>query len=115
MTDKSIVIDKKRDFDDKGHFAKGNKIGRMPKKGFTLNDITKLVRKYERVHDKTILKHYVEELFNDNKMLDRFIDRYVPTKTISELTGADGSPLTFIVEKSYKEPKEEKTEKKDEG
>ena len=30
-----------------------------------------------------------------------------------ELTGADGSPLTFIVEKSYKEPKSEKTEEED--
>ena len=94
-----------------GTFKKGTQIGRMPKKGFTLNDITKLVRKYEKTHDKTILKHYVEELFNDNKMLDRFIDRYVPTKTISELTGADGSPLTVILKKIIY-GKDEETEKK---
>lgn len=106
MTDKSI--DNGRDFDDKGHFAKGNKIGRIKKDGYTLKDLTKVAMAYDKTHDDSILKHYVERLQKNDKLLDKFIDRYVPTKTIQELTGIDGSPLTFIVEKSYKEDKEKK-------
>uniref|UniRef100_A0A6H1ZN61 Uncharacterized protein n=1 Tax=viral metagenome TaxID=1070528 RepID=A0A6H1ZN61_9ZZZZ len=82
-------------------FAKGNTIGRMPKKGFTLTDLNKLIRKYEETHDKPILKHYIEQLFKDNRLLDKYIDKNVPTKTINELTGAGGSPLIFIIEKTY--------------
>ena len=84
-----------------GQFAKGNKIGKMKKKGFTLTDLNKVVVAYEKAHEVTILKHYVEQLLEDNRLLDKYIDRNVPVKTINELTGVDGSPLTFIVEKSY--------------
>jgi len=41
-------------------FAKGNTIGRMKKKGFTLTDLNKVVVAYEKTHKVTILKHYVE-------------------------------------------------------
>lgn len=75
--------------------AKGNKIGRMRKKGYTLADLTKTAMEYDKTHDITILKHYISMLMSDNRLLDKFIDRYVPTKTINELTGKDGSPLTF--------------------
>lgn len=96
MTAKSVEIGR-----ENGRFAKGNKIGRMKKKGFTLIDLNKVVVEYEKTHEVTILKHYVDQLMKDNRLLDKYIDRNVPTKTINELTGADGSPLTFIVEKSY--------------
>ena len=95
MTDKSIEIDKKQDFDNKGHFANGNKIGRMKKKGYTLADLTKVAMQYDKTHDESILKHYINMLFSDNRLLENFINKYVPTKTINELTGKDGSPLTF--------------------
>lgn len=101
-------IDRNRDFNKEGKFVKGNKVGRMKKKGFTLTDLNKLIRKYEEAHDKPLLKHYIEQLFKDNKLLDKYVDRNIPTKTISELTGADGSPLTFIVEKTYDKAKEGK-------
>jgi len=77
--------------------AKGSTIGRMKKKGFTLTDLNKLVRVYEETHDKPILKHYVDQLFKDNRLLEKYIDKNVPTKTINELTGADGSPLTITL------------------
>jgi len=98
MDAKSTKID---GFDERGKFAKGNKIGKMKKKGFTLTDLNKVVVAYEKAHEVTILKHYVEQLLEDNRLLDKYIDRNVPVKTINELTGVDGSPLTFIVEKSY--------------
>jgi len=82
-------------------FAKGNQIGRIKKRGYTLLDLTKVAMQYDKTHDETILKHYINELLNDNRLLENFINKYVPTKTISELTGADGSPLRFIIEKSY--------------
>ena len=99
MTDKSIEIDKKQDFDNKGHFAKGNQIGRMKKKGFTLTDLNKVIVEYEKTHEFTILKHYIEQLFKDNTLLGKYIDKNVPTKQINELTGADGSPLTVTLKK----------------
>ena len=76
-------------------FANGNKIGRMKKKGFTLKDLNKVVVEYEKTHDQTVLKHYVEQLMVDNRLLDKYVDRNVPVKTINELTGKDGKPLVF--------------------
>jgi len=115
MNDKSIKIDRNKDFDNKGHFAKNNKVGRMKKKGYTLLDLTKVAMQYDKTHDVAILKHYIEQLFIDNRLLENFINKYVPTKTISELTGAGGEPISFkfIIEKTYKQPKEEEIEKKD--
>ena len=83
----------------KHEFAKGNKIGRMKKKGFTLTDLIKVVVEYEKTHNQTLLKHYIEQLYNDNTLLGKFIDKNVPTKTINELTGADGTPLTVTLKK----------------
>ena len=101
MTDKSVKIGENQNHSEHGRFAKGNQIGRMKKKGFTLTDLNKLIRKYEESHGTPILKHYITQLFKDNHLLDKYIDKNVPTKTINELTGADGSPLQFIIEKSY--------------
>ena len=84
-------------------YAKGNQIGRMKKKGYTLLDLTKVAMQYDKTHDETILKHYIEQLLKDNRLLENFINKYVPTKNISELTGADGEPLVlkFIIERTY--------------
>ena len=107
MTDKSIGIDKKQDFDNKGHFAKGNQIGRIKKRGYTLTDLTKVAMEYDKTHDDSILKHYINMLLSDNRLLENFINKYVPTKTINELTGADGTPLTVTLKKViYTEEKE---------
>jgi len=76
-----------------GTFKKGTQIGRMKKKGFSITDLTRVAMEYDKTHDLTILKHYIEQLFVDNRLLDRFIDRYVPTKNINEITGKDGEPL----------------------
>jgi len=64
-------------------FAKGNKIGRMKKKGYTLADLTKVAREYDKTHDESILKHYISVLMSDNKLLENFINRYVPPKQIN--------------------------------
>ena len=88
-----------------GTFAKGTKIGRMKKRGYTLLDLTKVAIQYDKTHDVSILKHYIEQLKIDNRLLENFINKYVPTKTINELTGKDGSPLTVIIEKTYEQPK----------
>jgi len=84
---------------------KGSKLGCMKKKGYTLLDLTKVAMQYDKTHDVSILKHYIEQLKIDNRLLENFINKYVPTKTINELTGAGGSPLTFIIEKTYEQPK----------
>ena len=76
-------------------FAKGNKIGRMKKRGYTIVDLTRVAMAYDKTHDETILKHYISQLLVDNKLLENFINKYVPTKTINELTGKDGGPITY--------------------
>ena len=89
----------KSDRGEHGYFAKGNKIGRMKKKGYTIKDLTNTALAYDKTHDTTILKHYIEELMEDNTLLKDFINKYVPTTTKNELTGADGSPLTVTLKK----------------
>ena len=99
----------KSDRTEHGYFAKGNKIGRMKKKGYTIKDLTNTALAYDKTHDTTILKHYIEELMEDNTLLKDFINKYVPTTTKNELTGADGSPLTVTLKKviySEEKPKE---------
>ena len=89
-------------------FAKGNKIGRMKKKGYTIQDLTNTALAYDKTHDTSILKHYIEELMNDNTLLKDFINKYVPTTTKNELTGADGSPLNIVYKKViYNESEDE--------
>ena len=90
-------------------FAKGNKIGRMKKKGFTLADLNRVVVEYEKTHDNTILKHYIEQLFIDNNLLSKYIDKNVPTKNINELSGPGGSPINYIIKLAYSESEKEKT------
>ena len=94
--------------DEKGWFTKGNKYGRFPK-DLTLQHLTKLFREEEKRHldKKTILQHYKERLMKSDNLLAKFIDKYVPTKTINEITGKDGSPLTVTLKKViYSEEKE---------
>ena len=91
-------------------FAKGCTIGRMKKKGYTLADLTKVAMQYDKTHDESVLKHYINMLFSDNRLLENFINKYVPTKTINELSGKDGSPLNITYkEVIYKEEDEVKT------
>ncbi len=80
-------------------YAKGNTIGRMKKKGFTLTDLNRVVMEYEKTHELPILKHYIEQLYKDNNLLSKYIDKNIPTTTKNELTGADGSPLTVTLKK----------------
>jgi len=75
--------------------AKGSTIGRMKKKGFTLTDLNKVVVEYEKTHDQLLLKHYINQLFIDNRLLDKYIDRNIPPTIKNELTGADGGPITY--------------------
>jgi len=93
-------------YNKNGHkiFAKNNKIGRMKKKGYTIQDLTNTAIAYDKTHDETILKHYIEELMSDNTLLKDFINKYVPTTTKNELSGPGGSPLTVTTILAYKEP-----------
>jgi len=63
-----------------GTFKKGTQVGRMKKKGFTLTDLNKVVIEYEKTHELPILKHYIEQLYKDNTLLGKYIDKNVPTK-----------------------------------
>ena len=95
----SVNLKKSENFtrNEKGQsrYAKGNNIGRMKKKGFTLTDLNKVVVEYEKTHDQLLLKHYIKQLFTDNNLLSKYIDKNVPTKQINELTGKDGGPINY--------------------
>ena len=92
----------------KHEFAKGNKIGRMKKKGFTLADLNRVVMEYEKTHELPILKHYIEQLYKDNNLLSKYIDKNVPTKTLNELTGEGGSPLLITLKEIIYQDDEKK-------
>ena len=100
MTDKSVEIGKNKNYDERGRFVKGNEIGRMKKRGYTLLDLTKVAIQYDKTHDVSILKHYVEQLLKDNRLLENYINKYVPTKNVSEITNK-GEPIKFIIVTSY--------------
>ena len=87
--------------------AKGNQIGRMKKKGYTILDLTNTAIAYDKTHDVTILQHYINQIIKDNQLLKDFINKYVPTTTKNELTGAGGEPLKVITELAYKLPTKE--------
>lgn len=87
-------------FDQRGKFKKGNKLGYMPKKGFTLSDLNKLVLEYERSPENKkgpLLKHYIKRLFKNDKLLAKYLDKNIATRNINELTGADGGPLSITL------------------
>lgn len=90
-------------------FAKGNQLGQMPKKGVTLKDLTKLIIEYENARGKgkdALLKHYVNRLYENDLLLAKFMDKYIPTTNINELTGPDGQPLDrkiIVLEKVYQD------------
>jgi len=100
MENVRLSADKRKEFDrfedGRNKFAKGNTIGRMPKK-LTLTYLTKLIRKDERLHpdEPTLLKHYKDRLFKNDILLAKFIDKYIPT--INELTGAGGGPISITL------------------
>ena len=92
---------------DKGRFIKGNTIGQMPKKGFNLQHLNKLVLEYEKSPENkkgTLLKHYIKRLYKNDRLLAKFFDKNIPSKLINELTGSDGGPIT-LRELVYKETK----------
>jgi len=100
MTDSGRILKNQEKIHDilpngQKRFAKGNQIGRIRKKGYTLTDLTKVALEYDKTHDESILKHYINQLISDNRLLENFINKYVPTKTINELTGAGGGPITY--------------------
>lgn len=119
MKDKANKSDRDKNFNEKGKFIKGNVIGRMPKKGFNLQHLNKLVLEYEQSPENkkgTLLKHYIKRLYKNDRLLAKFFDKNIPTKLLSELSGPDGGPLSITLKELIygKEPiKPEKAKKKD--
>ena len=109
-----LIDDEFRDknFDEKGRFKKGNILGSMPRDGFTLKDLNKLVLEYEKSSQNkkgTLLKHYVKRLFKNDKLLAKYLDKNIATKNINQFTGADGGPLNITLNELIygKEPKKD--------
>jgi len=118
MENVRLSADKRKEFDrfedGRNKFAKGNTIGRMPKK-LTLTYLTKLIRKDERLHpdEPTLLKHYKDRLFKNDILLAKFIDKYIPT--INELTGAGGGPISITLREIIYGKDEKEVEKGESG
>lgn len=111
MTDVKIGKNTIKDLrNENGTFKKGTEIGQMPKKGFNLADLNKLVLEYEKSPENkkgTLLKHYIKRLYKNDRLLAKFFDKNIPSKLINELTGADGGAIT-LREVVYKDSKEAK-------
>ena len=122
----SYKIRKNKEFIEKNYnklpngqlrLKKGTQIGRMPKKGFTLSDINKMIREYEEAEGKEkniLLKHYIKRLYKNDWLLAKFMDKNIPTKSVNELTGPGGDPLNITLREIIygKDEKEVKKEEK---
>ena len=67
-----LIDDEFRDknFNEKGKFIKGNVIGRMPKTGYNLSDLNKMILEYEKSKQNKkgpLLKHFIKRLFKNDK------------------------------------------------
>ena len=108
-----------KNFNEKGKFIKGNVIGRMPKTGYNLNDLNRMILEYEQSPQNKkgpLLKHFIKRLFKNDKLLAKYLDKNIATRSINELTGADGGPLNITLNELIygKEPsKDNKKENKD--
>jgi hypothetical protein len=105
MKNKSSKCVREANFNEAGKFKNGNVIGRMPKSGFNLHDLNKLVLEYEKSPENkkgALLKHYIKRLFKNDRLLAKYFDKNIPSKT--ELTGKDGEPISVTLrEVVYKE------------
>ena len=116
MKKKSIVSEKDKNFNERGKFIEGNVIGRMPKKGFNLHDLNKLVLEFEKSPENkkgSLLKHYIKRLFKNDKLLAKYMDKNIATRSINELTGADGGPLNITLKELIYGKKPEKDPKRE--
>ena len=106
MINKSSKSGRNTNFNERGKFIEGNVIGRMPKNGFTLTDLNKLVKEFEKSPQNkrgSLLKHYIKRLYKNDRLLAKYLDKNIPTK--NELTGPDGGPVSVVLnELVYKKP-----------
>ena len=116
MKDKSNISENNTNFDERGKFTKGNVIGRMPKKGFNLHDLNKLILEYEQSPENkkgALLKHYIKRLYKNDRLLAKFFDKNIPSKLINQLSGVDGEPINIVLKEVIypKEPEKAKKSK----
>ena len=102
-------------FDERGKFIKGNVIGRMPKTGYNLSDLNRMILEYEGSPQNKkgpLLKHFIKRLFKNDKLLAKYMDKNIATRSVNELTGADGGPLNITLNELIygKEPEKSRKE-----
>ena len=115
-----LIDDEFRDknFDEKGKFIKGNVIGRMPKTGYNLSDLNRMILEYEKSKQNKkgpLLKHFIKRLFKNDKLLAKYMDKNIATRSINELTGADGGPLNITLNELIYGKEPEKSNKENSG
>lgn len=86
-------------FDEKGRFKKGNKIGRIKKQGYTLTDLINAMRKYEREKGISFLQIYLDKVTKDNRLMDSLMNRFIAQKSETNVTG--GLELSIVINKKY--------------
>lgn len=100
--------------DEKGRILPGSKLAPAKRKRSDTEKLRLALKRAGKKQDPPIKwwDKVAEKAFVDKEIMKTVVNKLVPT--VSELTGLDGSPLTFIIEKTYEKPKEEKTEKTEE-
>lgn len=102
---RKIVWNREENFDERGKFKKGNIIGRMPKGGYTLKDLTKAIRRYEKEKGFSFIELYLKRIEKSDRLLDSMMNRYIAQKTETNITG--GLELSINIQKKYTDGKEE--------
>jgi len=95
MTDNNVE-NRERNFDENGKFCKGNTISKSKKRNRTQTDkLLAALKKAGKKQNKDFWDVVATKAFIDKEIMKAVINKLVPNLT--ELTGADGSPLTVTL------------------
>ena len=104
----TINEDKALNFDKRGKFLPGNKIGKIQKKkAYNVGELRKAIEDVERGKKHTLLKHFIRKAYTSEQVLIALIRKLVPDISITEINNS-GSPFNLFVTQFIEEKRKEK-------
>lgn len=86
--------------DKNGKFCAGNTAA-IGNKHISKTMLLDAIAKVEKKRRLPFLEKLVEMAYRNPQVMIAIIKKFIPDISLTELTGAGGSPLTFIIEKTY--------------
>ena len=113
----SLDEDRALNFDKRGKFVKGNKMGKLPReKVYSTSELVQAIREVEEEGDEKgnkidVLKHYVRQSLKDNRVMIDLIGKKIPKITINQLENKSGIPFNLFVMKFLEEEEKDINER----